>query len=86
MKTVAILSCLLFAGCMTAPKNVYVQPEKYNCDLLIPTIWDGNHPVKHFEHEIVLGQTYHDYYGMEYRLMPTDKPDVFSLKVEVTRP
>ena len=86
MKTVMILSCLLFAGCMTAPKNVYVQPEKYNCDLIIPTIWDGNHPVKHFEHEIVVGHTYHDYYGMEYKLMPTKTPDVFILQVQVTRP
>ena len=46
-----------------APKNVYVQPEKYNCDLIIPTIWDGNHPVEHFQHEMILNAVYHDYYG-----------------------
>ena len=86
MKTTTLFACLLLAGCTTAPKGVYVHPEKFNCDLIIPTIWDGNYPVKNFEHEIVLGQVYHDHYGMQYMLVETDVPNVFSLQVDVVRP
>ena len=86
MRTTALLLALLAAGCSTAPKNLYVHPERYNCDLILPTIWDGVHPVSHFEHELVLGVTYHDYMGTEYVLVKTDVPDVFALKVQVARP
>lgn len=87
MKIIKIACAFFLAcGCTTTPKNLYVHPEDYKCDLIIPTIWDGGHPVQYFEHEIVIGQTYHDYYGMQYKLMPTDQPDVFSLRVKVARP
>ena len=87
MKIIKIACAFFLAcGCTTTPKNLYVHPENYKCDLIIPTIWDGSHPVQYFELEIVLGQTYHDYYGMQYKLMPTDQPDVFSLRVKVARP
>ena len=86
MKTIPLLLTLLVAGCTTAPKNLYVHPEKYNCDLIIPTIWDGTHPVSHFEHELVVGVTYHDYMGMEYTLVETETPGVFSLRVKVVAP
>ena len=86
MKTTLLLLTLLVAGCSTAPKNLYVHPEKYNCDLIIPTIWDGTHPVSHFEHELVIGLTYYDYMGMQYTLVETDHPGVFSLRVKVAAP
>ncbi len=86
MRTTALLFTLLAAGCSTVPKNLYVHPEKYNCDLVIPTIWDGKHPVSYFEHELVLGTTYHDYTGTEYVLVQTDVPGVFALKVKVVNP
>lgn len=86
MKTTLLLLTLLVAGCSTAPKNLYVHPEKYNCDLIIPTIWDGNHPVSHFEHELVIGLTYYDYMGMEYSLHETETPGVFALRVRVAAP
>lgn len=86
MKLLYTVPALLLAGCMTAPKNVFIHPEKYNCDLIIPTIWDGNHPVTHFEHELVIGLTYYDYMGMEYTLMDTDDPGVYVLRVQVTQP
>ena len=86
MKLLYTVPALLLAGCMTAPKNVFIHPEKYNCDLIIPTIWDGNHPVTHFEHELVIGLTYYDYMGMEYTLMDTEDPGVYVLRVQVTQP
>ena len=86
MKLLHIAPALFLAGCMTTPKNVLVQPEKYSCDLIIPTIWDGSHPVSHFEHELVVGVTYHDYRGIEYTLVETDTPNVFALKVRVVTP
>tara|TARA_Y100000004_G_C8813492_1_gene368777 strand:+ start:33 stop:293 length:261 start_codon:yes stop_codon:yes gene_type:complete len=86
MKTTLLLLTLLVAGCSTAPKNLYVHPERYNCDLIIPTIWDGTHPVSHFEHELVIGLTYYDYMGMQYTLVETDQPGVFSLRVKVAAP
>ena len=86
MRTTALLLALFAAACSTAPKNLYIHPERYNCDLIIPTVWDGNHPVKHFEHELVIGLTYYDYMGMEYTLVDTDDPGVYVLRVQVTRP
>ena len=86
MKTTLLLLTLLVAGCSTAPKNLYVHPEKYNCDLIIPTIWDGTHPVSNFEHELVIGLTYYDYMGMQYTLVETDYPGVFALRVKVPAP
>lgn len=86
MKFIYLLPAILLASCTIAPKNVYVHPEKYNCDLIIPTIWDGNHPVEHFEHELVVGTEYHDYYGMKYKLVETDVPGVFILQIKVDRP
>tara|TARA_R100001224_G_scaffold90580_2_gene59706 strand:+ start:2795 stop:3010 length:216 start_codon:yes stop_codon:yes gene_type:complete len=71
---------------MSTPAKVYVQPEKFNCDLIIPTIWDGNHPVEHFEHEMLLDVVYHDYTGNGYKLVATDTPNVFALQVDVLQP
>jgi hypothetical protein len=86
MKTIALLLPVLFVGCMSTPAKVYVQPEKFNCDLIIPTIWDGNHPVEHFEHEMILDAVYHDYTGYKYTLVATDIPNVFALQVDVDQP
>ena len=86
MKLLHMAPALLLAGCMTTPKNVLVQPEKYSCDLIIPTIWDGTHPVSYFEHELAVGVTYYDYRGIEYTLVETDTPNVFALKVKVVAP
>jgi|TARA_R100000458_G_C8254797_1_gene231068 hypothetical protein len=86
MKTIALLLPVLFVGCMSTPAKVYVQPEKFNCDLIIPTIWDGNHPVEHFEHEMLLNAVYHDYMGHRYTLVATDTPNVFALQVDVPQP
>lgn len=86
MKLLYTVPALLLAGCMTAPKDVFVKPEKYNCDLIIPTIWDGNYPVSHFEHELAVGVTYYDYMGMQYTLVETETPNVFALKVKVVSP
>ena len=86
MKFIYLLPAVLLASCMTTPKNVYVNPENYKCDLIIPTIWDGAQPVEHFEHEIVLGQVYYDYFGMKYKFVETDTPGVFVLQVDVDRP
>ena len=76
MKTIALLLPVLFVGCMSTPTKVYVQPEKFNCDLIIPTIWDGNHPVEHFQHEMILNAVYHDYMGNQY--VGGRHPDVFA--------
>ena len=86
MKTVIAFTLLLFAGCTTVPKKLYVQPEKFNCDLLIPTSWNGDYPVKFFEHKLIVSQTYEDYNGMSYKLMPTEDPNVFSLQIVVPSP
>ena len=86
MRTTALLLTLLAAGCSTAPKKLFVHPEKYNCDLLITTKWDGNHPVIYFECEILLGATEYDYMGTAYTLIETDVPDVYVLRVRVERP
>ena len=86
MRTTLAMLALLAAGCSTAPKNLYIHPERYNCDLIIPTIWDGSHPVKYFQHELVIGMTYHDYMGMQYTLVDTDTPGVFVLRVQVANP
>ncbi len=86
MRTTLALLALLAAGCSTAPKNLYVHPEHYNCDLILPTIWDGSHPVEHFEHELVVGVTYHDYMGMKYTLVEKETPGVYALRVEVPLP
>jgi len=86
MKTPLLLLTLLAAGCSTAPKNLFVHPEKYNCDLIIPTIWDGTHPVSHFEHELIIGVPYYDYMGMQYTLVETEVPNVFAIKVKVANP
>ena len=86
MKIVKLFPALLLAGCMAPRKNVYVQPEKYSCDLIIPTIWDGSHPVTYFEHEMLLDTPYYDYMGQEYRLVATDVPGVFAIKVSVPKP
>ena len=86
MKTIALLLPVFFVGCMSAPTKVYVQPEKFNCDLIIPTIWDGNHPVEHFQHEMILNAVYHDYMGHQYKLVKTDTPDVFALQIDVPKP
>ena len=86
MKTTALLLILIAAGCSTAPKNLYVHPDRYNCDLIIPTIWDGNHPVAHFEHKLIVGFKYNDYMGTEYTLVETETPGVYALRVQVSRP
>lgn len=86
MKTTALLLALILAGCSTAPKNLFVHPENYNCDLIIATKWDGNHPIKYFEHEILLGSTQYDYMGTAYTLVATDVPGVYVLRVKVDRP
>ena len=86
MKIIRLVPALLMVGCMTTPKDVYVSPERYQCDLIIPTVWDGNHPVQHFEHELVVGMTYHDHLGMRYKLVPTETPSVFALQIEVDKP
>lgn len=86
MKFIYLLPAVLLASCTIAPKSVYVHPERYQCDLIIPTIWDGSHPVEHFEHELVLGAQYHDYYGMKYRLVESNTPGVFILQIDVERP
>ncbi len=86
MKFTYLLPAVLLASCSVAPKNVFVNPENYSCDLIIPTIWDGVHPVEHFEHEIVLNQVYHDYFGMKYKLVESETPGVFLLQIDVERP
>ncbi len=86
MKFTYLLPAVLLASCTVAPKNVFVHPEKYSCDLIIPTIWDGCHPVSHFEHELVVGSEYYDYYGMKYKLVETETPGVFILQIDVQRP
>lgn len=85
MKTAALLLTLLLAGCHTAPKNLFVKPEMYSSDLIIPTVWDGNHPIAYFEHELLVGATYYDYRGVEYKLVETDVPNVFALRVQVVK-
>lgn len=89
MKAITLLIPLLAVGCaatMTTPKKVYVHPENYSCDLIIPTTWDGNQPVAHFSHELIVGKTYRDYRGMEYKLIPTQDSGVFVLQMQVNRP
>ena len=86
MKVLNLIAAILLVGCSTTPKNLYVHPEKYNCDLIIPTIWDGNHPVKHFEHELLLNTTYYDYRGIKYTLVETKVPNVYALRVQVVNP
>jgi hypothetical protein len=86
MKTVVLLLALLFVGCTTAPKNVYVHPEKFNADLIIPLVWDGHFPVAHFEHEMVLNTEYYDYQGHMYRLVETDIPGVYAIRIDVPAP
>ena len=86
MRTTIALLALLVAGCSTAPKNLYVHPERYNCDLIIPTAWDGEHPVAHFERELIVGVSYYDYMGTEYALVDTDTPGVYMLRVQVANP
>tara|TARA_R110002020_G_scaffold90213_1_gene219739 strand:- start:31 stop:300 length:270 start_codon:yes stop_codon:yes gene_type:complete len=89
MKAITLLIPFLAVGCMstmTTPKKVYVHPEKYSCDLIIPTTWDGNHPVAHFSQELILGKTYQDYMGMEYKLIPTKDSSLFVLQIQVNRP
>ena len=86
MKTVGLLLVLLFVGCTTAPKNVYVHPEKFNCDLIIPLVWDGHFPVTHFEHELMLDTEYYDYQGHMYRLVGTDTPGVYAIQIDVPKP
>lgn len=86
MRFIYLLPAVLLASCMTVPQNVYVHPEKYNCDLIIPTIWDGEYPVDYFEHEILLGATYYDYLGMKYELVKSDVDSVFILRVRLVKP
>ena len=86
MKTVALLLSVLLVGCVSVPTKVYTHPERYSCDLIIPTSWNGSHPVEYFEHRLAVGQTYQDYLGMEYTLVATDQDTVFLLRVEVAHP
>jgi len=71
---------------MSIPQKIYVQPEDYNCDLIISTSWDGCHPVQHFEKELVVNHTHTDYMGMDYRLMSTEDPKIFILQVSIPSP
>ena len=89
MKAITLLIPLLAVGCaatMTTPKKVYVHPEKYSLDLIIPTAWNGNHPVTHFSHELIVGKTYQDYRGIDYKLVPTEDSNLFVLQIQVNRP
>ncbi len=87
MKTIKTALAILFlTGCGAAPKKVFVHPEKFNLDLIVPTAWDGAYPVSHFEHEMVLNTPYYDYMGTKYTLVSTDNPDVFIIRVRVDKP
>lgn len=86
MKTITLLSPLLLVGCMSTPKNVFVRPEVYECDLIISTTWDENHPIAHFERKLEVGVPYYDYLGTEFTLVPTEDSAVYALRVVVEKP
>ena len=86
MKTIVLFSCLLFAGCVSVPQRLYVHPQKFSCDLIIPTSWDGCYPVKYFEKKLVIDHVHTDQLGMDYKLVPTDDPKVFVLQIVVPSP
>tara|TARA_Y100001937_G_scaffold102902_1_gene141662 strand:+ start:11768 stop:12031 length:264 start_codon:yes stop_codon:yes gene_type:complete len=81
-----VLAILFLTGCGATPKKVFVHPEKFNLDLIVPTVWDGAYPVSYFEREMVLNTSYYDYMGTKYTLVSTDNPDVFVIRVRVDRP
>ena len=85
MKTVTFLLSVLLVGCVAVPTKVSTHPERYNCDIVISTVWDGSHPVEYFEHEMVVGQTYRDPLGMKYSLEATAQDSVFLLRIPVPR-
>jgi len=74
-------------GCLShTPKNIYVHPEKYRCDLMIATRWDESFPVEHFKYELRLGEEYMDIHGMIYTLVPTEDSAVYALQVYIGKP
>lgn len=86
MKSITVVLGVLCVGCTTAPKKVYVYPEKFKSDVIIPLVWDGQYPVTHFEHEIMLNTEYYDYQGQVYRLVETDTPGVYAIQIDVPAP
>ena len=87
MKTIALFTPLLMVGCLSyTPKNMYVHPQKYRCDLMIATRWDESFPVEHFQHEIKVGQEYMDVQGMTYTLVPTEDSTVYAIRVSIPKP
>lgn len=87
MKAITLLSPLLMMGCFSyTPKNMYVHPEKYRCDLMIATRWNESFPVEYFQHKMKVGQEYTDVHGMTYTLIPTGDSTVYAIQVSVPKP
>jgi len=87
MKTIALFTPLLMVGCLSyTPKNLYIHPEKYRCDLTIATSWNEAFPVEHFQQDLKVGEEYIDVHGMKYVLAPTEDSTVYVLRVFVPRP
>jgi hypothetical protein len=87
MKLIRLAPALLLMGCVTqAPKKLYVSPDKYICDIMVTTTWDGNYPVQAFEYKMEVGKTYTDQLGSNYMLVATEDTNVFAIKVFVPKP
>ena len=83
MKQVLLILVVFLQGCIAStPSKIYKHPERYKCQLILETEWDSTYPVQTFEQVFQLGEVYKEpYYGMRYKLVPTDDPEKFALKV-----
>lgn len=68
MKKVILSLCVFSAfGCYNhIPKKVYEDPHMYVFDVWVEAQWDQSYPVKGWEAEINLGQTYTGLNGISY--------------------
>ncbi len=57
----------LLLGCQNViPTKVYKNPSKFGFDVMIPTYWDGQYPVRYWEGTIKIGETWTDRNGMTW--------------------
>jgi hypothetical protein len=83
-----ILTVFLFSGCYIGhiPTKVYKTPSKYGFDCMIPTYWDGEHPVRYWETTIKLGDEFTDFNGLTWVIEKhPNEEDKIIIKTDITK-
>ena len=80
------LLTFLLVGCYgRIPAKMFNKPNKFGLDVMIPTHWDGQYPVRYWETTIEDGDIFMDFNGIVWKVEKhPDKPNTLILRTDIT--